>query len=188
MRETLLRQRHFILSLTTDSVRRFYLSLGILPDFSDSLVEYAFDRQIHCDPAQRAYYFECLQVITDQRQTENLQVKVATLQSQDVISRRDLTAAYRYFNITPPQAKVITDEQIRDKFQARQSDLGVVAQEEARQHLYKIAIARGSSLLLSTSRQSVETEEDALSWLGHGANKSTADGGLLAIFAIRVGQ
>ena len=165
---------------------RYLNSLGALTDFSDTLVEYAYDRQVICDPIRQGYYLECLQFITEDRNTEQLQMKVATLQSQDIVSRRDLNAAYRYLNITVADSRTIADERIIALFQARQSDLGLAAQEEARSHLYKIGVSRNSPLLINASRQSVDTYEDALSWLGNGADKNTSDDGILAIFAIRV--
>lgn len=173
---------HAGFSLTT---HRYFGSLGALPDFTDSLIEFAFDRQIMCDPERLPYYFEGLQVITQARGTEQLQVKTASLASQDVVSRRDLSAAYRYLNIAQASADSLTDERIIELFQAQQPDLGVAAAEEARQALNKIGTARQSQLLISASKQSVDTYEDALSWLGNGASKEMSDDSLLAIAAIK---
>lgn len=166
----------------------FFNSLGALPDFSDSLIIYAYDRQVSCDHELQGYYLECLQVITESRYSEQLQMKVATLQSQDLVSRRDLSAAYRFLNITAWEAKSISDERIIEKYQAQQPDLSAQSQEEARAHLFRIGVTRNSTLLLNASRQSVDTYEDALSWLGNGVNKDTPDEGLLAVYSIKVGS
>lgn len=174
--------RH-ISSLTAYS---YFASLGIQPDFADSLVEFAFDRQADCDPEQRPYYFECLQVITDTRGGERLQVKVATLESEGSISRRDLSAAYRVLNLSPLEARQADDDRILNLFTVLQSDSGAHAQEEARQALYKIGVVRGSQRLINTSHQTIETYEDALSWLGNGVDQTTPDEGLLAVVAIKV--
>ncbi len=115
-------------------------------------------------------------------------MKVATLQSQDIVSRRDISAAYQFLNITNSEAKTIDDARMIERFQAQQSDLGIAAQEIARSHLYKLGIARQSTLLINASRQSVDTYEDALSWLGNGATKQTPDEVILAVLAIRVGR
>ncbi|KAK4540902.1 hypothetical protein LTR36_008844 [Oleoguttula mirabilis] len=163
----------------------YFASLGALPDFSDSLIEFAYDRQAMCDPDQLPYYFECLQVVTQARGTEQLQMKTATLSSQDVVSRRDLSAAYRFLNIPHADASNLSDERIIELFQAQQPDLGVIAAEEARQALNKIGTARQSQLLINASRQSVDTYEDALSWLGNGASKDMSDDTLLAILAAK---
>jgi hypothetical protein len=115
-------------------------------------------------------------------------MKVATLQSQDLVSRRDLSAAYRFLGITGWEVKSISDERIIEKYQAQQPDFSAQSQEEARSHLGKIAIARNSTLLLNASRQSVDTYEDALSWLGNGVDKNTSDEGLLAVLSIKVSR
>ena len=167
---------------------RFFSSLGALPDFSDSLIEYAYDRQADCDPGLQAYYLECLQVITESRYSEQLQTKVAMLQSQHIVSRRDLSAAYRSLNITVAESKTILDERIIEKYQAQLPDLSPASQEEARGHLYKIGVARGSDRLIKASRQSVDTYEDALNWLGNGVNKETPDEGILAVLSIKVSR
>ena len=132
------------------------------------------------------YYFECLQVISESRTTESLQMKVATLQSQDLVSRRDLSAAYRNLGIDQTSARSLSDDRVLEIFQARQSDLGPSAAEDARQALNKIGTSRQSQRLLRTSRQSIDTYEDALAWLGNGVTKDTSDEGIVAVFAIRV--
>ncbi len=62
------------------------------------------------------------------------------------------------------------------------------SQEEARSALYKISVARNSTLLLNASRQSVDTYDDALRWLGNGVDKNTSDEGVLAVLSIKVGR
>lgn len=163
---------------------RYYASLGAVADFADRLIEFCFNRQCLCDPERRPYYFECLQVITESRpSSESLQLKVATMSSQELISRRDLTAAYRHLDISPSEAD---DDRIVNLFHSRQSDLGKQAQEDARAALYKIGVARGSQRLINASRQTLETYDDALAWLGNGVNKSTPDEGLIAVVTIKV--
>lgn len=111
---------------------------------------------------------------------------MATLASQDVVSRRDVSAAYRYFSINAREGDAFDDEQILGRFQALQSDAGSAGQEQAREHLYKLGVFRQSQLLVNASRQSIETYEDALSWIGNGVSKETPDEGLLAVLALRV--
>lgn len=113
-------------------------------------------------------------------------MKVATLQSQEIVSRRDLSAAYRYLSITPVESKTLSDVLVIERYQARLPDQSAASQQEAREHLYKIGIARDSALLLNASRQSVDTYEDALNWLGNGVNKDTPDEGILAVLSIKV--
>ena len=115
-------------------------------------------------------------------------MKVVTLESQNLVSRRDLSAAYRFLGITGWEIKSISDERIVEKYQAQQPDLSAQSQEEARSALYKISVARNSTLLLNASRQSVDTYDDALRWLGNGVDKNTSDEGVLAVLSIKVGR
>lgn len=113
-------------------------------------------------------------------------MKVATLSSQDLVSRRDLIAAYRFLNIDSTQSQTISDERVVELFQVRQQDLGQVAAEEARQHLYKIGVSRHSQRIINASRQSVDTYEDALAWLGNGVDKTSSDDSLIAVLGIKI--
>lgn len=161
------------------STNSYFSSLGALPNFTDTLLEFAFDRQAECDPTLSAYYLECLQAISEYRGTEQLQVKIALLQSQDLVSRRDLRAAYRFLDVKQED----TDEYIVNKFNARQSNCGSQAQEENRQALGKIGMARRSPRLLKASKQELETLDEALSWLG--ADRTTADGYIETLLTLK---
>ncbi|TKA52384.1 hypothetical protein B0A55_13194, partial [Friedmanniomyces simplex] len=171
----------------SNDVLPYLASLGVLQDFADSLIEFAFDRQSSCDPERQAYYFECLQVIAESRGTEQLQTKVVMLHSQDLVSRRDLSAAFRYLGVQVPKvgSTPLTDEYILDCFTARQSSVSTAVAEQNREALQKIAIARSSQKLLKASKQSVDTYEDALAWLGPEATKDTPDDLLLALAATK---
>ncbi|WPG98034.1 Hypothetical protein R9X50_00081800 [Acrodontium crateriforme] len=165
---------------------QYFASLGALPDFSDSLIAFVYDRQILCDPEDLPYYFECLQVISESRVTESLQMKVATLQSQDLVSRRDISAAYRHLGIDISSSQTLSDDRILEIFQARLVDLGPSAAEDARQALNRIGTARQSQRLLRTSHQSIDTYDDALSWFGNGVDANTPDDGIITIYTLRV--
>ncbi|EMD00196.1 hypothetical protein BAUCODRAFT_83917 [Baudoinia panamericana UAMH 10762] len=170
---------------TANEEAPFFSSLGALPDFADSLVEFVHDRQSNCDPEQQSYYFECLQVITESRNSEQLHVKVAMLQSTNLVSRRDLSSAYRTFGLSPTDNSA--DDYILNVFQARQSNVNGDVAEENRQALYKIGLMRNSQLLINASRQSVETYEDALAWIGNGATKDTDDEMLISMLTLKEG-
>ena len=114
-------------------------------------------------------------------------MKVVTLESQDAVSRRDISAAYRYFGINSIQQGEQTDDsRIIGIFQSQSADSGLIGQQQARTHLYKLGLARTSQVLINAAHQSVDTYEDALSWLGNGVNKNTADEGLIAVYTLRV--
>lgn len=169
--------------LTSDS---FFNSLGALPEFSDSLIEFCYDRQTICDPERAIYYFECLQVITSGRNSEALQMKVAMLESQNAVSRRDVNAAFSAFNILPRDRNSFSDQEIIDRFQALLGDQAPAAQQRSREQLYVLGAYRNSTLLINASRQSVDTYEDALTWLGNGVTKDTPDDALLAVYQLKV--
>lgn len=164
----------------------FFNSLGALPDFGDVLIEFAYDRQTLCDPERTSYYFECLQVITSGRNSEQLQLKVALLESQQTVSRRDVNAAFSAFSILPKDRHTIKDQEIIDRFQALLADQAPAAQQRSREYLYKLGAFRQSRALINASRQSVETYEDALTWLGNGVTKDSADESLLAVLQLKV--
>jgi ubiquitin carboxyl-terminal hydrolase 25/28 len=143
---------------------------------------FAYDRQAICDPAQTPYYFDCLQSISDHRQSEDLQVKVATLQSQGMVSQRDLRAAYRFLDVNPGD----TDDHIANKFSVRQSNSGSQAQEAGREALQKIGMARASQRLIRAAKQELETYEDALRWLD--AQKDTDDSFIETLVTVKLGD
>ena len=151
------------------------------------LIEYCFDTQTLCDPSNTAYYFECLQVIAAGRSSEYLQTKVAMLESQECISRRDIRAAYRFFGVSPAEQGRFSDEEVLNAFSARLPDLSPAVQIEARAHLYKLGVACSSQRLINASRQTVETYEDALTWLGNGVGEETNDEMILSVVAVKVG-
>ncbi|KXL44515.1 hypothetical protein M433DRAFT_4966 [Acidomyces richmondensis BFW] len=166
----------------------YFNSLGAPSDCADQLLEFAYDRQSLCDPPRQPYYFECLQSLAQHRGTERLQMKVAMLQSQGLISRRDLTAAYRALNIPLAEASDYSDDRIINLYQVRQQDLSPAGAEELRQALYKIGVDRHSNRLINASRQSVDTYKDALTWLGNGADESTPDDSIIAIYGAKIAE
>lgn len=122
-----------------------------------------------------------MQAISEYRGTEQLQLKVAVLQSQDLVSRRDLRAAYRFLDVKEQD----TDEHIANKFSARQSSSAAHAQDENRQALGRIGMARQSQRLLKASKQELETYEDALSWIGNGVDKTTDDSMIQTVLLVK---
>lgn len=125
-------------------------------------------------------------MITSGRNSEQLQMKVAMLESQNTVSRRDVNAAFSAFSVFPRDKDSISDQEIIDRFQALIGDQSVPAQQLSREHLYKIGAYRNSNTLINASRQSVDTYEDALTWLGNGVTKDTPDESLLAVLGVKV--
>lgn len=124
----------------------FYAGLGALPDFSDELVHFAYERQTSCDPPQSPLYLTCLQEIAQSRQSEFLQTKVALTVSQGEISSRDIQQAYSYLGVSP----TFDDAAIIGTCQARISD-APRQEHDIRQHLRVIGVARKSEAIQSAA-------------------------------------
>ena len=165
--------------------RSYTASLGACADFGDGLIEFAYQRQTDCDPVNTPYYFECFQEITNQRNSEDLQMKMVMLQSSGLVSRRELSEAYRAFDL-PVNGGGADDDRIMNLFQSQVSDQGQVGQERLREMLGRIGRFRGSTYLINASQQSIETVADAYAWLGNGLNEQSDDEMVTTVFAIRV--
>jgi hypothetical protein len=165
--------------------RRYFASLGALPDFADSLVDFAYEKQTQCDMLNEPYYYECLQAIAKQRSSDELQLKTTMLESRGLVSRRDLSEAYRSFQL-PADGGSADDDRIYNIFHAQQGDLGAQQQERAREMLGRIGRQRGSKLLTNASMQTIETAQEAYAWLGNGLGPETDDSFVVSIFSLRV--
>ena len=51
---------------------RYYAGLGAVGNFHDSLIQFAYERQVSCDPGNSSYYLECLDGIAEGRKSEDL--------------------------------------------------------------------------------------------------------------------
>ncbi|EOA89752.1 ubiquitin-specific protease ubp2 [Exserohilum turcicum] len=142
----------------------YYASLGALADFDDSLILFAFSRQVAVDIENKAYYFECLQDLAAGRQSETLAVEVALLASQGLISKRDSRRAYEYFGIDPAHADVIGDDHIIGSFRSRLADISTLQAEEARKQLRVLGDVRGSDKIKAEASGSIETYDQAMAW------------------------
>lgn len=109
------------------------------------------------------------------------------VESEGVVSRRDLSAAYRYFAKDPgfPSAD---DDRIINMFHVQQSDQGPAGQDEGREMLARIGRARKSQMLLNAAQQSLETPEDAYAWLGQDIGPRSDDAFVTTAYAIRVSR
>ncbi|KAK9356050.1 hypothetical protein V1523DRAFT_402954 [Lipomyces doorenjongii] len=99
---TTVRKLGYVDPTTPVSLR--YASLGAVPDFSDALLLQTFDRQNACNPANSAYYLECLREISTARESEELQIRVVEMQSLGALTRDDLRNAYAEFGIDDPDS------------------------------------------------------------------------------------
>jgi hypothetical protein len=148
-------------------------------------VDFAYERQTQCDALNEPYYYECIQSISKQRGSDELQLKTTMLESKGLVSRRDLSEAYRYFNL-PADGGAADDDRIYNLFHAQHGDLGPQEQERAREMLGRIGRRRGSKLLTNAAMQTIETAQEAYAWLGNGLGPETDDSFVVTIFSLRV--
>jgi len=107
------------------------------------------------------------------------------LESKGLVSRRDLSEAYKYFDL-PADGGAADDDRIYNVFHAQHADLGVQEQERAREMLGRIGRQRGSKLLTNAAMQTIETAQEAYAWLGNGLGPETDDAFVVTIFSLRV--
>lgn len=96
-----------------------YGSLGATSDFSDTLLHWAYLRQVDVDPLNSPYYFECLTELARGRRSEELELQVTLLRSQGEFTATDLTDAYKYLGV-PEDTK--DEDFIVGTFQSRMAD------------------------------------------------------------------
>lgn len=72
---------------------RAFVGLGIVHDFNDNLVEWAYDRERECDWKNGPYLLECLTWIANDRKSMELQTRVATCRSQGEFTLQDASDA-----------------------------------------------------------------------------------------------
>ncbi|CAD0082360.1 unnamed protein product, partial [Aureobasidium vineae] len=161
-----------------------FASLGALGDFSDRLIIFSYERQAACDPIEGPYYFDCLQELATGRQSELLITKSATLASENVLSKKDIIQAYKALGIDPDVQNTIDDEQIIGIYKSRWSDSSATGQADLKIALKTLGNARSSRSILDTAADTVETYEQALTWLG--ADASQADDTIVALYGVKV--
>lgn len=159
-----------------------FAGLGALSDFDDALIEFAYDRQCFVDPNSQPLWLSHLQKIASDRQSDNLQIKVATLASMGYVSRKDLDDAYRELGVSAYDS----DDRILNLFQAVLPDSSLERQNTLRSMLSKIATFRNSQALKNAATQTLETYEEALQWLGQGADKNTSDDFIITLYTMKV--
>ncbi|KAI9797872.1 MAG: ubiquitin-specific protease ubp2 [Piccolia ochrophora] len=172
-----------IIDLTADADPS-YAGLGSLGDFSDKLLIFAYGRQVSVDSGNASYYFDCLHTITEQRKSEQLETKVAMMESSGQVGMKDLRRAYEYFGLDIND-KTLQDDHIIGVFHSRVSD-APRQEEDMRQHLRVIGMARQSDTIKAVASNKLSTYEDALTWLG--IEDTTDDEWVLSYLTIRLGE
>jgi ubiquitin carboxyl-terminal hydrolase 25 len=177
--------------------------LGAVGDLSDSLIEFAFDRQVAADPDNYDYYLECLQGIARGRNSDSLTIKYATALSLRPPDQAHLEEAFRYFGLDPRIYTTIGDDEIIGNYRSRLGSVPVYQEEEMRRMLRIIGDARQSEAILAeasngmiefVSKQktlclsnfivAVETFAQAISWLG--VEENTDDDLIVTCYSMKV--
>jgi ubiquitin carboxyl-terminal hydrolase 25/28 len=116
-----------------------YLSLGVVDNFTDDLLIWAYDRQCECDPSNKPYYLDCLQGIATGRESPDLQMRVVMATSNGEHGLKAIEKAYKYFSLSPDTKEA--DNHIMGLYKSR-----IVSaprqKDEAREYLLILAKAR----------------------------------------------
>jgi ubiquitin carboxyl-terminal hydrolase 25/28 len=160
-----------------------YAALGALGDFVDSLISFAYKRQSAVDKPNAPYYLECFQDIAIGRDSDTLQMDVAMLASQDVPNRRELENAYRSIGLDPAHGSTLSDQFIVDQTRSRLPDISPPQRQDLRRHLRIIGNARGSEMIQREASESIDTYDEALSWLD--LDQSQPDDFIRTMFTIK---
>ena len=151
----------------------------------DSLISFAYKRQSAVDKPNAPYYLECFQDIAIGRDSDTLQMDVAMLASQDVPNRRELENAYRSIGLDPAHGSTLSDQFIVDQTRSRLPDISPPQRQDLRRHLRIIGNARGSEMIQREASESIDTYDEALSWLD--LDQSQPDDFIRTMFTIKVG-
>jgi ubiquitin carboxyl-terminal hydrolase 25/28 len=140
-----------------------YASLGVLDNFSDELLIWAYDRQCECDPRNKPYYLDCLSGFAIGRQSSDLQTKVVMATSAGEFGLNDIEEAYRFFTLDPNENH--TDDHIIGNYNSR-IESAPRQKDEARICLRKIAKARNSDKIEAVANDKTMSHHEALEYLG----------------------
>ena len=141
----------------------YYASLGVVDDFSDELLLWAYDRQCACDPTNKPYYLDCLQGLAGGRESADLNIRVAMAISAGEYGLHDIEEAYRYFTLDPNV--YLTDDHIIGCYNSR-IDSAPRQKDEARENLRKIARSRNSDKIEAVANDKTMSPLDAFEYLG----------------------
>lgn len=144
----------------------YYASLGAVSELGDELIFYAYEAQCTSDPANKAYYLECLKDIAMTRNSEKLTTEFQLLASRGHRTSGEIAAACREFGLTPRKMWELSDDDILGNFESRLQDSGSEAKAKLRAALDVLGTERDSGKLISAAAQRLESYEDALRFLG----------------------
>lgn len=133
-----------------------YAGLGIVQDFSDDLVEWAYRRERDTDWRNAPYLLECLDWIAKNRYSSELQILVAMCRSQGDFTLEDANLAAKRLGL-PSGWQSADEELIIGMFKSRLQDSP--AQEHSmREDLKMIGQYRNSQAILDVATQGLAVD------------------------------
>lgn len=106
------------------------------------------------------------------------------LASKDIPNRRDIETAYRALGLEPAHGATLSDRFIIDQARSRLPDISPPQREELRRHLRIIGNALGSEAIQREANESIDTYDEALSWLE--LDQSQPDDFIRTMFTVKV--
>lgn len=164
-----------------------FAGLGALSDFSDTLIEFAFECQRNSDPDHIPYYIDCLGEVFEQRpQSEALGTALAMLKSSGQHGSKDVDAAFAYFGLNQRESHVLSEDHIIGLFNSRISDSGPSTHAETRENLRLIGEHLKSQKIIDTASTVLETYEQALQYFELDATQQ--EDAVQAMFGVKVAE
>jgi ubiquitin carboxyl-terminal hydrolase 25/28 len=175
-------RRDRVVDLSRDE-HPYYISLGVVDNFTDKLIEWAYDRQCDCDSSNKPYYFDCLQDLANGRQSQDLQLRVVMATSTGELGQKAIEDSYRYFNLDPESVE--GDEHIMGLYKSR-IESAPRQKDEARDCLLTIAKHRNSEKIEALANDRTMSFEEALEFLSVSADTASDSIEASAVALVRV--
>jgi ubiquitin carboxyl-terminal hydrolase 25/28 len=161
----------------------YYISLGAVDNFTDKLIEWAYDRQCECDPSNKPYYLDCLQDLANGRQSSDLQLRVVMATSAGELGQKAIEESYRYFSLDPESVE--GDDHIMGLYKSRIKS-APRQKDEARDCLLNIAKHRNSEKIEVLANDRTMSFEEALEFLSVSADTASDSIEASAVALVRV--
>ncbi|KAL2072254.1 hypothetical protein VTL71DRAFT_11597 [Oculimacula yallundae] len=148
----------------------YYKSLGAVETFTDEYLSWAYDRQCLCDPANKPYYFDCLEDLAGGRGSSDLQTKVTLAVSLGEYGLKRLEESFKFFGLNVGTKE--GDDHIMGLYRSRIAS-APRQKEEAKDCLLIIAKHRNSEVIEALAKDDTMSFEEALDFLNVSANTSS---------------
>ncbi|CZS95108.1 related to UBP2 Ubiquitin-specific proteinase [Rhynchosporium agropyri] len=148
----------------------YYKSLGAVETFTDDYLSWAYDRQCSSDPANKPYYFDCLEDLANGRKSSDLQMKVTIAVSLGEYGLKQLEDSFKFFGLDADTKE--GDDHIMGLFKSRVAS-APRQKEEAKACLMIIAKHRSSEAIEALAKDDTMSFEEALEFLNVASNTAS---------------